>query len=85
LPLTFLEGQKRQRGLHREIPPKFVYPCGNRPSMPPGIDTGVRDQFGAIVQPVNAGGKGPYAWYEYVPGYCGPTVIRIMNPRKDAA
>jgi hypothetical protein len=85
LPLTFWEGQKRHRGLHREIPPEYFYPCGNRPSMPPGVDTGIRDQFGAIVQPTNSGGKGPYAWFEYRPGFQGSATVRIMNPRKDAA
>jgi hypothetical protein len=85
LPLTFWESQRRHRGLHREIPPKFFYPCGDRPSMPPGVDTGSRDAFGAIVQPVNVGGKAPYAWYEYWRGFQGQTIVRIMNPRKDAA
>jgi hypothetical protein len=85
LPLTFWEGQKRHRGLHRESPPKFFYPCGDRPSMPPGVDTGIRDQFGAIVQPANTGGKAPYAWFEYHPGFQGQTTVRLLNPRKDAA
>jgi hypothetical protein len=85
LPLTFLESQKRHRGLHREIPIKYYYPCGDRPSMPVGVDTGIRDQFGAIVQPANKGGKGPYGWCEYEPGFQGETIIRFMNPRRKAA
>ena len=84
LPLTFLESQRRHRGLHREIPIKYYYPCGDRPSMPPGVDTGIRDRFGAIEQPVNSGGKGPFGWCEYEPGFQSETVIRIMNPRRRA-
>jgi hypothetical protein len=85
LPLTFWESQRRTHGLHREIPPRFWYPCGDRPSMPPGKDTGQRDRFGALIQPVNKGGTAPYAWFEYEPGYCGPTAVRFLKPRKDAA
>jgi hypothetical protein len=89
LPLTFLESQRRHRlhhGLHREVPIKYYYPCGDRPSMPIGVDTGIRDRFGAIEQPANSGGKGPFGWCEYEPGFLGETIIRFMNPRrKDAA
>jgi hypothetical protein len=53
--------------------------------MPPGVDTGIRDQFGAIVQPASAGGKGPFAWFEYTPGFRGEATARIMDPRKEAA
>jgi hypothetical protein len=45
LPLTFWESQRRTQDLHREIPPRFWYPCGDRPSMPPGKDTGQRDRL----------------------------------------
>jgi hypothetical protein len=85
LPLTWWESQGRHRGLHREMPMKHWYPCGDRPSMPPGVDTGIRDQFGATVQPDNKGGKGPYAWFEYERGFRGNATALIMDPRKEAA
>jgi hypothetical protein len=85
LPLTFWESRKRNKGLHREIPPRFWYPCSDRPSMPPGLMTDQRDRFGALIQPDNKGGTAPYAWFEYEPGYRGPSIMKLMNLRKDAA
>jgi hypothetical protein len=90
LRLTFQESGKRIAGLHREIRARFCYPCAPRPSMPPGIPDCPRDQFGALIQPVNRGGTAPYAWFEYHPGYQGDTILRwfdpsLINGRREAA
>jgi hypothetical protein len=85
LPLTFQESGKRIWGLHRELPARFCYPCALRPSMPPGVPDCPRDHYGALIQPVNRGGTAPFAWFEYHPGYRGDTIIKLFNPRKQAA
>jgi hypothetical protein len=58
LPTTFWESRTRDR-FFREYPPIRWYPCGDRPSMPPGTLCGERDRFGAIIQPPSSGGTMP--------------------------
>jgi hypothetical protein len=77
LPLTFLESRERN-AYFREHPPVWFAPCSNRPSMPPGVD-GPRDRFGAIIQPHNKGGKAPYGWFCWQPGYRGTTRVKLLT------
>jgi hypothetical protein len=79
LPLTFLETRERN-AYFREHPPAWFAPCSNRPSMPPGVD-GPRDCYGAIIQPENAGGKAPYGWFGWRPGFRGAPTMRLLALR----
>jgi len=57
LRLSFLEGQKRSRGLWRSHPPHRVMICGRRPSMYKQNHTGEKH-----------GGFVAYAWYVWLKG-----------------
>jgi hypothetical protein len=84
LPMTFWESRERN-SFFREHPPRIWYPCSDRPSMPPGIMNGLRDEHGAITQPNHRGGTMPYGWLVWQIGYRGPTEIGLLNllPRSD--
>jgi hypothetical protein len=84
LPLTFLESRRRDR-LFIETPPMLVMPCSDRPSMPPGVLEGERDHWGAVVQPASKGGTMPYAWFIFVRGFRGDTVMRRLPLRSKSA
>jgi hypothetical protein len=75
MPLTFLESRERN-ALFRSGSLLCVYPCSDRPSMPPGQMNGRRDRHGALVQPRGKGGKSPYAWFIFMPGFEGDPEIR---------
>jgi hypothetical protein len=81
LPLTFWESQRRHSLFH-EHPPIRFWACGDRPSMPPGVVSGVRDRYGALVQPEGKGGKAPYGWFVWQRGYRGATSAMRLPPRR---
>jgi hypothetical protein len=83
LPLTFLESQRR-RPFFLEYPPIRVYPCSERPSMPPPVLNGPRDKYGCITQPMNTGGTAPYAWFVWEPGFHGAPTIEWLPLRPRA-
>jgi hypothetical protein len=74
LRLPFLEGQCRKEFLCR-TPLAMVLVSSRRVSCPPGLLDGPRDKWGAIMQPEERGGKMPYAWFIWQPGYTGEPTI----------
>jgi hypothetical protein len=74
LPLTFHESRQRNSFL-RKYPYEWWAVCSDRPSMPPPVN-GPRDDFGAIIQPDNKGGKAPYAWFGWQRG--GPGAMQSI-------
>jgi hypothetical protein len=70
---------RERHGFFREFPPRFWYPCSDRPSMPPGKMTGQRDEHGAIIQPKNKGGTMPYGWLVWQIGYRGLPQIKLLE------
>ncbi len=84
LPMTFWESRCRDR-FFREFPPIRYWPCGDRPSMPPGIMDGKRDRWGAIIQPESRGGTMPYGWFVFERGFTGDTAVRRLPLRTDSA
>jgi hypothetical protein len=80
LPLPFLCSRERVP-LFRERPIHTLYPCSDRPSMPPGVAINRHDEFGALVQPRGKEGTAEYAWFRFEIGYRGPMQIRLLDPR----
>jgi hypothetical protein len=78
LPMTFWESRERN-GFFREYPPRVWYPCSDRPSMPPGVMDGVRDQYGAGIQPKSSGGTMPYGWFIFEIGHRGDTRVGLLE------
>jgi hypothetical protein len=87
LPLTFLESQERNALFRSGSSLLCVYPCSDRPTMPPGtMNNGARDHHGALIVPREKGGKKPYAWFVFEVGYQGDPEIRwfpLWNNDKD--
>lgn len=63
LLMTFWESERRDL-FFREHPSVRWFVCATRPSMPPGVMSGERDRYGAIIQPPSSGGTMPYGWLE---------------------
>jgi len=80
LPMTFWESRTRHQ-FFEEHPPIRYWPCGDRPSMPPGLMAGERDRWGAVVQPESRGGTMPYGWFIFERGFTGDTMIRRLPLR----
>jgi hypothetical protein len=78
LPLPFLGSQERN-ALFREFPIHTLYPCSDRPSMPPGMMTGRHDESGALLGPPGRDGTAEYAWFRFEVGYRGPMRIRLLE------
>jgi hypothetical protein len=72
LPMTFWESERRDQ-FFRVHPPVRWYVCSTRPSMPPGVMSGERDPYGAIIQPRSSGGTMPYGWFIWERGFKGIT------------
>jgi hypothetical protein len=83
LPMTFWESRRRAQ-FFQEHPPIRWFPCGDRPSMPPGMMHGERDPYGAIIQPPSRGGTMPYGWFVFEPGFRGVTSTIRLPLRKRA-
>ena len=81
LPMPFWESEERVP-FFREYPPIRWYPCSSRPSMPPGIMTGQRDRYGAIIQPLSSGDTRPYGWFVWERGFKGNTSV-LQLPLKN--
>jgi hypothetical protein len=80
LPLTFLESRERNAMFRSGSSLLCVYPCSDRPTMPPGARSpGARDQHGALILPREKGGKKPYAWFVFEVGYQGDPEIRWFS------
>jgi hypothetical protein len=79
LPISFLCTRERVP-LFREFPP-IVYPCADRPCMPPGRATALRDPWGALIPPRGKNGSADYAWFRWDRGYRGPWENRPMTVR----
>jgi hypothetical protein len=60
------------------VPPPLAT---DRPSIPPGVMTNVRDEFGALVQPRGKNGTAEYAWFRFEVGHRGPMQIRLLELR----
>jgi hypothetical protein len=75
LRLNFLASQKRSSWLYHKVGLARVLVLGTRPSCPPGIYTGIRDNYGCLVQPEETGGKADYAWLVFWRGYTGKVLI----------
>jgi hypothetical protein len=80
LRMPFWESRKRN-SFFREFPPVRWYPCSDRPSMPNGKPVNERDRFGALIQPKSSGGTMPYGWFVWERGYCGPTIVKLLELR----
>jgi hypothetical protein len=78
--MTFWESRARHQ-FFEEHPPIRYWPCGDRPSMPPGRMAGERDRWGAMVQPESRGGTMPYGWFIFERGFTGGTMVRRLPLR----
>jgi hypothetical protein len=74
---------QRRNAFFREFPPIRFYPCSDRPSMPPGKQTGEYDRFGALVQPPSSGGTADYGWFVFKRGFRGDTVVKLLRLRDE--
>jgi hypothetical protein len=54
------------------MPLARVYYLSQRPSCPPGIYQGIRDNYGYLIQPEEKGGKMDYVWLVIERGHVGP-------------
>ena len=70
LKLTFLEGQKRKE-LFKKHPPKYVFVSSSR------LQCAKNGDFVRYGKGVNTAVA--YAWYIWIKGYTGETVIRWVN------
>ena len=70
LKLQFMEGKQRKK-LFEKYPPKTIYISSSR------IDCAKNGDFEAMRE--NGGGALAYAWYIWVKGYNGDTIIKWIN------
>jgi hypothetical protein len=78
LPLPFL-GTKERRLLFREYPFHTLYPCSDRPSMPPGVMTKMWDELGALIGARGANGTAEYGWFRFEIGYRGRMHVGLLD------
>jgi hypothetical protein len=57
------------------VPLARVWLLSRRPSMPPGIYWGQRNNFGCLIQEEETGGKMDYSWFVFDHGYTGKVTI----------
>jgi hypothetical protein len=62
----------RRRAFYASMPLVRVWFLSSRPSCPPGIYRGSRDDFGCLIQPEENGGKMDYSWFIFERGHTGP-------------
>jgi hypothetical protein len=72
LRTNFLHGIKRHRHFFPNVPLARVWCLSSRPSCPPGIYHGIRDNLGCLIQPEETGGKMDYSWFVFERGHFGP-------------
>ncbi len=70
LKLTFLEG-KRRKQLFLSAPPRTIYVSSSR------LTCAKNGDFGSMMQ--GGGGAVAYAWFVWVKGYKGDTVVKWIN------
>ena len=70
LKLQFMEGKQRKK-LFEKYPPKTIYVSSSR------IDCAKNGDFKKMKE--NGGGALAYAWYVWVKGYKGDTVVKWIN------
>jgi hypothetical protein len=68
---NFLFSLKR-RDFFATMPLVRVWYLSRRPSCPPGIYQGIRDNYGCLIQPEEKGGKMDYIWLVFEHGHTGP-------------
>lgn len=74
LRLSFLEGERRGKGLHRQFPPARVLIFSNRINMPPG-------QLLLEKKVEREGGKIAFAWFVWSLDHSGPPSIRWITSK----
>ena len=63
LRTNFLHGINRHRKFYPNVPLARVWIISLRPSCPPGIYHGIRDNYGCLIQPEETGSKMDYSWF----------------------
>ena len=71
LRTNFLHSIRRLK-FYASMPLARVWFIGPRPSCPPGIYYGIRDNYGCLIQPEEKGGKMDYSWFVFERGHTGP-------------
>jgi hypothetical protein len=79
LRTNFLHGSKRHRLFFPVVPLARVWFLGPRPSCPPGVYRGQRDNLGCLIQPEETGGKMDYSWFIFERGHTGPWTGRPLS------
>jgi hypothetical protein len=79
LRTNFLHGIKRHRGFFPFVPLARMWFLSPRPSCPPGIYQGARDNLGCLIQPEETGGKMDYSRFIFERRHTGPWIGRPLS------
>jgi hypothetical protein len=71
LRTNFLHSIRRST-FYATMPFARMWCLSRRPSCPPGIYRGIRDNLGCLIQPEETGGKMDYSWFIFEHGHKGP-------------